>query len=114
MQPPMSPPMAPPPATSNPTAHPPPHPFPTPPRCRPPPPPRGVAHPETPRFRFRRMAQQDFVNLPGPDLFSAAIDEFLEAPGKREIALCIQEALVTGAKPTVGERFGIRFRVVLI
>ena len=61
--------------------------------------PHRMRHAESHRFGDGRMIQQTFINLAGPDLFSAAIDQFFDAPGKREVAVGIEEALIAGAKP---------------
>src|SRR5215469_2763234 len=58
---------------------------------------------ETDCLRNCRMAQQNFVDLSRPDLFTAAIDEFLETAGQTQIAVFIQETLIARAKPSVGK-----------
>src|ERR1700693_3804772 len=58
---------------------------------------------ETDSLRNCWMAQQNFVDLSRPDLFTAAIDEFLETAGQTEITVLIQETLIARAKPSVGK-----------
>ena len=47
--------------------------------------PRRMRNTETHGFGHRGMAQQNFVDLARSDLFSAAIDQFLETAGERQI-----------------------------
>ena len=61
-----------------------------------------------------RMTQQHFVDLSRPDLLTAAIDQLLDAAGQREVAVGVQEPLVAGAEPSVGEGFRVGVRIVLI
>src|SRR4051812_1588955 len=60
------------------------------------------------------MAQQHLVDLARPDLFPAAVDQFFDAPGECQITVGVQESLVAGPEPTVGERFRISLRIVLV
>ena len=57
------------------------------------------------------VIHQRFVDLARADLFlAAAIDDFLQPSGQREVALGVDDALIAGAEPAVDERLGIGFR----
>ena len=65
--------------------------------------PGGMRNAERNSFGDCGMAQQNFVDFTRRDLFAAAIDQFLDAAGEREIAVGIEKALIAGAEPAVGE-----------
>ena len=50
----------------------------------------------------------------GRDLLAAAVDDLLEPPGERQVAVRVEHALVAGAEPAVGEGLGVGLRVVLV
>src|ERR1700736_2675209 len=60
------------------------------------------------------MLQQDIFDFRRRDLLSAAIDQILDAPGQGEIAVVIDRANVSSAKPTIDEGRGISLGVVAI
>ena len=60
------------------------------------------------------MREQHLVDLARRDLLAAAVDQLLEAPDQRQIAVGVEKALVAGAEPAVGERRGVGFGIVLV
>ena len=73
-----------------------------------------MRHGERHRLRDRIVLEQGFVHFSRRDLLAAAIDEFLEPTGNREVAVRVVEALVARAEPSVRERFRVRFRVIQV
>ena len=55
--------------------------------------PHGMRDAETHRFGNGRMGQQNFVDFARANFFAAAVDQFLDAPGERQITVGIQEIL---------------------
>ena len=60
------------------------------------------------------VIKQNLVNFARRNFFPTAVNYFLQATGKRQIALVIQAALVSGAEPAVGIRGGIRRLIIEI
>src|SRR5579872_5433895 len=74
----------------------------------------GMGQREGDRLQDGRVVHQRFVDLAWANFLSAAINDLLEAPGQREIALGVDDALIAGANPAVRERRGIGLRIVLV
>src|SRR4030095_10946343 len=63
----------------------------------------GIRNPERGRHGDRRMAEQHIVDLYGRDLLTAAIDQFLDATGDREITVAIENPKVAGSNTSVDD-----------
>jgi len=62
----------------------------------------------------RRVVQQHLVYLTRRDLFSPAIDDFLQAPRDRQVAVLVDRSLIARPEPAVRERACVGFGVVLV
>ena len=60
------------------------------------------------------MREQHLVDLARRDLLAAAIDQLLDPPDQREVALGVEKALIAGPEPAVGKRRGVGFWVVFV
>src|ERR1700683_5598596 len=60
------------------------------------------------------MGQQNLVDFARSYFFAAAIDELLDTAGESEISLGVDNSLVAGAEPAIGERRGVRFGLVFV
>jgi hypothetical protein len=60
------------------------------------------------------MVHQRFIDLARRDFLAAAIDDLLQPPGEREIAVGVDDALIAGAEPAIDERLRIGLRIVLV
>src|SRR5664280_1113715 len=69
---------------------------------------------ERDRLGDRRMANEYLVDLERGDLLSAPVDLLLQAAREKEVAVSVEDALVTGSEPTLGERGLVGARVVLV
>src|SRR5207302_8779440 len=69
---------------------------------------------EANRFLHRGVAFQDFVDLARGDLLPSPIDQLLYPTEKPQISAGSEAAQVPGSKPAIGERLGIRLRVVFV
>ena len=74
----------------------------------------GMRNSERHGFGNGGMREQDFVDFPRRDFFSAAVDQFLDASGKSKVAVFIEISLIAGSEPAIGKRFRIRLGIVLI
>ncbi len=63
----------------------------------------GIRNPKGRRKPDGGVAEQDGVDLRGRDLLTAAIDQFLDATGHREITVAIENPQVARAKPSADE-----------
>src|SRR4029077_9902461 len=77
-------------------------------------PPRVVGDPEAHRLRHRGMLEQGLVDLVRGDLLTRAFDHLLEPPDQREVARRVEESLVAGPEPAVGEGARVRLGVVVV
>src|SRR5947209_6866243 len=74
----------------------------------------------TPRSRLpdrcghRRVLNEDVVDLARRDLLAAPVDQLLQAPDQRQVAVLAEDALVACPKPALPERGGIRLLVVRV
>ena len=73
-----------------------------------------MRHGERHRLQDGRMIHQSFVDLARRNFLAAAIDDLLQPPGQRQIAVGVDDALIAGAEPAVDERFAIRLGIVLV
>ena len=76
--------------------------------------PGGMRHAEGDRFGHGGMREQHFVDFARRNFFAAAIDQFLDAAGQREIAVGIEKALIAGAEPAVGEGLRVGFGIIFV
>ena len=53
------------------------------------------------------MVHQRFIDLAWANFLAAAIDDLLQPPGKRQITVGVDDALIAGAEPAVDERLRI-------
>ena len=66
------------------------------------------------RRLYARMLKQNGFDFEWGDLFPAAIDQFLDPSGQKEIAILVEISAVAGAIPAIAEGFRVCVRVVLI
>ena len=69
---------------------------------------------ERPHLGDAGMVEQHDVDLQRADLFAAAVDLLLQPPGQEQVAVRVEPPLVAGAEPAVGERLGVRLRIVVV
>jgi alginate O-acetyltransferase complex protein AlgJ len=66
-----------------------------------------MGHGERHRLQDGRMVHQRFIDLAWANFLAAAIDDLLQPPGKRQITVGVDDALIAGAEPAVDERLRI-------
>src|SRR5207237_9777976 len=59
----------------------------------------GMGHGERHSLRHGRMLQESLIDFAWRDLFTAAVDHLLDAPGDEEIPVLVQVTLVAGSEP---------------
>ena len=60
------------------------------------------------------MFHKHVVDFLRGDLFSAAIDDLLEATGEKQVALMVYNALISRSEPSAGKGLRVGRRIVLI
>ena len=60
------------------------------------------------------MLHEHAIHFLQGNFFSATVDNFLETAGNEEVAITIQEPLVTCPKPTICKGAGVGCRIVFI
>src|ERR1700722_6520299 len=73
-----------------------------------------VRHGERHRLQDGGVVHQSFIDLAGRDLLAAAVDDLLQPPGQRQVAVGVDDALIAGTEPAVDERLAVRLRIVLV
>ena len=73
-----------------------------------------VRNGESQRLFHFWMGEQNLIDFARRDLLTSAVDDFFEAAGQEEITVCIDPALVAGAKPAICECGLVGLRVVEI
>ena len=73
-----------------------------------------MRHAEGDGIGHRGVRQQHFVHLAGRNVVAAADDQVLDPAGEVQVVICIQHALVAGAKPSVHKGSVVGLAVVLV
>jgi hypothetical protein len=60
------------------------------------------------------VAEEHFVDLARADLFTATINQFLDAAGERQVAFSIKNTLISCPEPPVGKGLRVRIGIVFI
>ena len=74
----------------------------------------GMGYGKGHRLGYGRVLQQDLVNLPRRDLFTAAIDDFLDPARKEKVPFLVKIPFIAGAEPALDECGPVCCRIVLV
>src|SRR5262245_35895218 len=74
----------------------------------------GIGDGEANGFRDAGMLEQNGIDFQGRDFLPAAVDQFLQPASERQIAVGVENALITSAKIAAAEGAGVGLGIVAI